>query len=369
MIAKAAALAASATAHHTATGRLNRASGGGGAAAAAPAGDLPARDGAPWRASAEEACVVAVAFVWFAIGALTSAWAAAVATCDGVSVIIAERDAAISGAPARAWAARGARVVLVAALLVPVALAQPSPSPSPPSTSPTIAATEGTDCGAAGGEADFSNGWVEFPGPPASGGGLRSGYIAYPFSCTVPSTVAWEISAVSTDGGSDSALMQVDSTDSEGWVEWHFHARSTLSEMSFAWSPESTAVAVGAGQHTLFVAEKEVRTDARAELPAPDPALRLTTPHLNDIAICSRCSQDGVYFDQLRFSQGVAECGFDDMSAIEQSSTDDSPSSMDQSALPNWVPRRWHVVLKTNGDETFECVALLACVLASRRYP
>ena len=34
------------------------------------------------------------------------------------------------------------------------------------------------------------------------------------------------------------------------------------------------------------------------------------------------CSQDGVYFDRVRFALGAGECGFDDVAAMEQPSAD-----------------------------------------------
>ena len=121
-----------------------------------------------------------------------------------------------------------------------------------------IAAVDGTDFGAAGGEAMFSNGWVEFPGPPSTNGGHRAGHIAFAFSCAAPSTVAWELSAVRTDGNSDSVMVGVENPSER--VAWHLQgSRSTLEDMEFTWSSRSTSFAVDAGPNSLLISEREVR--------------------------------------------------------------------------------------------------------------
>jgi hypothetical protein len=189
------------------------------------------------------------------------AWKLAVgrATMGGAAEPGVDRHPCDGGPPS--VLARAARAALAAVLLAPVVLTQQST---------VITAVDGTDVGAAGGEAVFSNGWVEFPGPPSRGGGERAGHVAYAFSCVAPSTVAWELSAVLTDGDSDSVLVRVDPPGDEGWVDWHLGgSRSTLEDMEFAWSSRSTSFAVDAGRHSLLIGEREVR---RASLPlAPQP--------------------------------------------------------------------------------------------------
>lgn len=167
-----------------------------------------------------------------------------------------DRAEALVVATRRAQAARAVRAALVALLLAPIALSQQSTT--------SISAVDGTDFAAAGGQADFSSGWVEFPGPPQTHGGYRSGHIAYEFSCAAPSTVAWQLSAVLTDGESDSVMLQVDSASEEelnlGWVEWHLGPeRSNLEAMDFQWSDASASFPVAAGPHTLLIGEREVR--------------------------------------------------------------------------------------------------------------
>lgn len=125
----------------------------------------------------------------------------------------------------------------------------------------TMSAADGTDFGAAGGHANFSNGWVEFPGPPGTGGGERNGHVAYAFSCAAPSTVAWKVSAVTPDGKSDSLYVQVDSSSDEGWSEWHLGTSPGQSVPDFHWkSTASASFSVGAGLHTLLIREREVRS-------------------------------------------------------------------------------------------------------------
>ena len=121
-----------------------------------------------------------------------------------------------------------------------------------------IAAVDGTDFRAAGGEAVFSNGWVEFPGPPLTLGGHRAGHIAFAFSCVAPSIVAWELSSVRTDGNSDSVMVGVDKPSK--WFAWHLRgSRSTLADMEFTWSSGSTSFRVDAGPNSLLISEREVR--------------------------------------------------------------------------------------------------------------
>ncbi len=170
-----------------------------------------------------------------------------------------------------AWA-RAARAALAAVLLAPAVLAQQST---------TIAAVDGADVGAAGGEAVFSNGWVEIPGPPSTEGGSRVGHVAYAFSCGAPSTVAWELGAVTTDGFSDSVLVRVDPPSDEGWVDWHPHQeRSTLEDTEFAWSSRSASFVVDAGPHSLLIGEREVCHERRP-LASPRPVAACTPLALN----------------------------------------------------------------------------------------
>ena len=186
-------------------------------------------------------------------------------------------------APPAGLRARAARAALVAVLLAPVVLAQgpttiaavegvPTPLKTPLQSLPFAFHSSDTendrsaqvDVGAAGGEAIFSQDWVEFPGPPATLGGSRSGYVAYAFSCVAPSTVAWQLSTIAADGDSDSVLLQVDSPSDEGWVTWALGGLgSSLEEMVFVWSSTSASFPVDAGPHSLLIAEREVRHAGR----------------------------------------------------------------------------------------------------------
>jgi hypothetical protein len=85
--------------------------------------------------------------------------------------------------------------------------------------------------------------------------------------------VAWELSAVTPDGSSDSVLVQVDSSSDEGWLEWHLPQ-----DTSFTWGSThpSASFVVDAGPHSLLIGERE----------------------------------DGVSFDRVRFALGENECEF-----------------------------------------------------------
>jgi hypothetical protein len=209
-----------------------------------------------------------------------------------------------------------------------------------------IDAVDGTDFGAAGGEAVFSDGWVEFPGPPDTGGGERAGYVAYAFSCAAPTTVAWELSTIAPDSKANSVYLKVvvedtdevvmpDAGSDEAWVAWQFSG-SYNSLPDFAWTSSSASFSVDAGLHTLLISEREVRR-ARVCRPCvlrsafcvlrwclasvwsrPAP---LQAPSVFALAevVCLRYlglpSQDGVLFDRLRFALGENQCGFNDFSA------------------------------------------------------
>lgn len=127
-------------------------------------------------------------------------------------------------------------------------------------------AADGLNHGAAGGLADFSNGWVEFPGPANSAGGSRSGYITYPFYCSARKAVQWKMSAITTDLNSYRVRLQV---DGEGTANaWNVYVANSLTDqMVFKRGHLSPYIWVQPGQHHLYISELD----------------------------------DGIYFDQLSF--------------------------------------------------------------------
>eukprot|EP01043_Picozoa_sp_COSAG02_P044130 COSAG02_NODE_3909_length_6056_cov_3.448884_3_plen_617_part_00 len=156
-------------------------------------------------------------------------------------------------------------------------------------TTPTetwVAAIAGTNYAAANGGADFSKGYVEFPGPANTVGGVGSGYIEYPFECTAATTASWKLRVVTTDANSDSARLQVDDVTA-AFHEWHLSQVGTLvaGSLDFEWSSVSREFSVGAGQHSLFIAEREDRLYVdRLEFVAGATACGFSIPHATDMS-------------------------------------------------------------------------------------
>ena len=61
-------------------------------------------------------------------------------------------------------------------------------------------------------------------------------------------------------------------------------------------------------------------------------------------------AQDRLWFDELRFSRGDAACGFH---ADQAQPLADTGIQNQASILSTMASKRWRVVLKTNGDDTF----------------
>jgi predicted nucleic-acid-binding Zn-ribbon protein len=134
---------------------------------------------------------------------------------------------------------------------------------TPPCRSTTVAAVDGHDSGVAAGNAvkhmTARVPYVEFPDGK---GNFKHGYLAYPFTCTKPTTVSFTSRHIANSGTQDSMLIDVNMDPDRESVDrnsgaWHSGQGGNIKTFTFVTGKTSKSFKVGKGLSTMYISQRE----------------------------------------------------------------------------------------------------------------